>query len=152
MTQDARRKTQDAFTLIELLIVIAIISILVGITLPRFRGMQEEGNIAESKAELRTLQTAVESFYIHNNSTYPSALANLTSATPNIVNFIPLDPFAATNTSYSYVRGGTNNKFYVIFSVGTGEGGTATISNNTVSETNPTSCIYVSNAVQDTQP
>ena len=60
-TNHDSRTPKHGFTLIELLIVIAIISILVGITLPRFRGMQEEGNIAESKAELRTLQTAVES-------------------------------------------------------------------------------------------
>jgi hypothetical protein len=79
-------------------------------------------------------------------------LSSLTSATPNIVSSIPLDPFAATNTSYSYLRGGTNNKFYVIFSVGTSGSGSATISNDTVSETNSTSCIFVSNAVQDTQP
>ena len=144
--------TNHGFTLIELLIVIAIISILVGITLPRFRGMQEEGNIAESKGELRTLQTALESYYIHNNSTYPSALSSLTSATPNIVSSIPPDPFAAANTTYGYVRGGTNNKFYVIYSVGAAGNGSATITSDAVVETNGTSCIYASNAGQDAQP
>lgn len=63
---------KKGFTLIELLIVIAVISILIGIALPRFKGMQEEGKIAQAKAELRTLQTAVESYYIHNNNTYPA--------------------------------------------------------------------------------
>ena len=73
------------FTLIELLIVIAVISILISIALPRFKGMQDEGNIAKSKGELRTLQTAVESYYIHNSQAYPSVLITLTSATPSIV-------------------------------------------------------------------
>jgi general secretion pathway protein G len=143
----------SGFTLIELLIVIAVISILIGIALPRFKGMQEEGNIAKAKGELRTLQTAVESYYIHNNNTYPSSLSALTSQTPNIVSSIPDDPFAASGTSYSYVRGGTNNRYYVIYSVGPGGNGSATISaSDTVSETNGSSCIYVSNAGQDTQP
>ncbi len=141
---------KKGFTLIELLIVIAVISILIGIALPRFKGMQDEGNIAKSKGELRTLKTAVESYYIHNNNTYPSALSSLTSASPNIVSSIPNDPF--TNTTYGYVRGGTNNKFYVIYSIGVSASGSATITNDTVVETNGTSCIYVSNTGEDSQP
>lgn len=141
---------KKGFTLIELLIVIAVISILIGIALPRFKGMQDEGNIAKAKGELRTLKTAVESYYIHNNSTYPTALSSLTSASPNIVSAIPNDPFS--NTTYGYVRGGTNNKFYVIYSVGAAATGSATITNDTVVETSGTSCIYAANTGEDTQP
>ena len=140
------------FTLIELLIVIAVISILIGIALPRFKGMQDEGNIAKAKGELRTLQTATESFYIHNNQTYPSALSALNTATPSIVTTTPTDPFSSASGGYGYVRGGTNNKFYVIYSVGAGGNGSATIASDAVSETNGSSAIYVSNAGTDTQP
>lgn len=143
---------RKAFTLIELLIVIAVISILIGIALPRFKGMQDEGDIAKAKGELRTLETAVESYYIHNNHAYPAALTSLTSATPNIVSAIPADPFSATSAAYGYVRGGTNNKFYVIYSVGPGGNGSATITSDAVVETNGSSCIYASNAGQDSQP
>jgi general secretion pathway protein G len=144
---------KNGFTLIELLIVIAVISILIGIALPRFRGMQEEGKIAQAKGELRTLQTAVESYYIHNNNAYPTALSTLTSETPQIVDSIPDDPFAASGTSYSYTRGGTNNQYYVIYSVGAGGNGSASISGgDTITESNGTSCIYVSNTDRDTQP
>lgn len=148
------RCMKKGFTLIELLIVIAVISILIGIALPRFKGMQDEGNIAKAKGELRTLQTAVESYYIHNNNAYPSALGDVTQATvrPQIVTSIPTDPFSASGAAYPYVRGGTNNRYYVIYSVGPGENGSATISSDTVSETNGTSCIFVSNAGTDTQP
>jgi prepilin-type N-terminal cleavage/methylation domain-containing protein len=143
---------KKGFTLIELLIVIAVISILIGIALPRFKGMQDEGNIAKAKGELRTLQTAVESYYIHNSTTYPSALSVLTSATPNIINSIPSDPFSSSSAAYGYVRGGTNNKFYVLYSAGPGGNGSATIASDAVSETNGSSCIYASNASTDTQP
>lgn len=143
---------KKGFTLIELLIVIAVISILIGIALPRFKGMQDEGNIAKAKGELRTLQTAVESFYIHNNQTYPSALSVVATATPSIVTSIPTDPFDSASAAYGYVRGGTNNKFYVIFSDGPGGNGSATIASDAVSETNGSSAIYVSNVGTDTQP
>ena len=143
---------KKGFTLIELLIVIAVISILIGIALPRFKGMQDEGNIAKAKGELRTLQTAVESYYIHNCQTYPSALSVLNTATPSIVTATPTDPFDSASGGYGYVRGGTNNKFYVIFSDGPGGNGSATIASDAVSETNGSSAIYVSNAGTDTQP
>lgn len=144
---------RKGFTLIELLIVIAVISILISIAIPRFKGMQDEGNIAKGKGELRTLQTAVESFYIHNNNAYPVALADVAAATvkPKIVNEIPTDPFGTA--AYGYVRGGTNNKFYVIYSVGPDGNGSATIGlSDAVTETNGDSCIYVSNAGTDTKP
>lgn len=143
---------RKGFTLIELLIVIAVISILIGIALPRFRGIQEEGLIAQAKGELRTLQTAAESYYIHNSNAYPASLSNLTSQTPLIVNSIPNDPFNPGN-SYGYNRGGTNDQYYVIYSAGPNGNGSATIvAGNSVSETNGSSCIYVSNASRDTAP
>jgi len=145
------------FTLIELLIVIAVISILVGIALPRFKGMQDEGNIAKAKAELRTLQTAVESYYIHYSNAYPadgaSALQTaLASAVPSIIDFVPTDPFESSGGDYEWVMGGTNDKYYIIYSVGPGGNGSAVITDDAVVETNGSSCIYVSNMSRDTQP
>lgn len=142
------------FTLIELLIVIAVISILIGIALPRFRGMREEGLIAQSKGELRTLQTAVESFYIHTGA-YPAALTNLTSATPNIVGTtLPTDPFNGANNYGFADDGATPVNYYVIYSIGAGGNGSAAISAaGVVTETNGTSCIYASNGtLADTTP
>ncbi len=153
MILSGRWETKKGFTILELLIVIAVISILIGIIVPRFKGMQDEGNIAKAKGELRTLQTAVESFYVHNTQTYPATLTALTTATPSIITAVPNDPFAAAATAYVYTRGGTNNKFYIIYSVGAGGNGSAAISGtDTVTETNGSSCIYVSNIGTDSQP
>ncbi len=55
-------KNKKGFTLIELLIVMAIIAILIGISLPRFRGMQDEGQKSRARANLSTLRTAVEAY------------------------------------------------------------------------------------------
>ena len=143
---------RKGFTLIELLIVIAVITILIGVALPRFKGMQDEGNIAKAKGELRTLQSAVESYYIHNNNTYPTALTALTSATPNIIGTsLPTDPFTS-GSNYGYVQS-DNVRYYVIYSVGAGGNGSAAITDaGVITETNGSSCIYVSNADRDMQP
>ena len=52
------------FTLIELLIVIAIILILIAIALPNFLEAQIRSRIAKSKAEIRTIATALEAYRI----------------------------------------------------------------------------------------
>jgi general secretion pathway protein G len=143
-----RRK---GFTILELLIVIAVIAILVGIALPRFKGMQDEGNIAKAKGELRMLQTAVESYYIHNNNTLPAALNNLTSAVPQIApSTLPKDPFGGADYGYN-----KNGAWFVLFSKGpVGDGAASIDANGTVTETTDgASCIYVTNGSPvDTQP
>ena len=141
---------KKGFTLIELLIVIAVISILIGIALPRFRGMQEEGWIAQAKGELVTLQAAVESYYIHNND-YPSNWpGDIEGATPDIIGTdAPTDPFNSGN-DYGYATS-ANGDYYVIYSAGPGGNGSAAVSDaGVVTETNGTSCTFVSNGSRDT--
>ncbi len=141
---------RQGFTILELLIVIAVISIIIGIALPRFKGMQDEGNIAKAKGELRTLQTGVESYAIHNAGSYPATLAPLTTATPRIVGTMPKDAFKPAS-DYGYA---TSGGYYVIYSVGQGTNGSCTISSagsGTVTETND--AIYVTNGSNaDTTP
>ena len=116
-----RRK---GFTIIELLIVIAVIAILVGIALPRFKGMQDEANIARAKGDLRTIQTGIQSYYIHN-SAIPTSI-QLTTAVPNIVGAAtPKDPFVAGGaTEYPIV---SNGSYFVVYSVGPAAGAAPSI-------------------------
>ncbi len=78
-------KSKKGFTLIELLIVMAIIAILIGISLPRFRGMQDEGQKAKVRGNLATLRTAVEAYSAaprRNGATkYPDASVQNPQAT-----------------------------------------------------------------------
>ena len=117
------------FTLIELMIVIAVMAILIGTALPYFKGMQDEGNAAKAAGELRTLATAIESFYIHNDQAYPvqtttvdtawqSDTDSLTTAGPTIVKTVLTDPFS-TSQEYGYATGAASGStYYVVFSVG----------------------------------
>jgi len=54
---------KKGFTIIELVIVISVLIILIGIAIPRMKGMQDSSNIVRAKKELQTLQAAVESYY-----------------------------------------------------------------------------------------
>ena len=98
------RKNKQGFTLVELLIVMAVVAILVAIIIPSFRGMQEEGWITKAEAEVQTLQTAVESYYRHNGS-YPENLAALLTARPQIIYKELEDPWRTSGDTYGYRKG-----------------------------------------------
>ncbi len=108
----------QGFTLIEMLIVIVVISILIGVLLPSFRGTQDEAAEQRARSEMRTIATAIESYYIHNSNALPANLTALVSASPRILNVVPDDPFRSA-TDYSYARdsGGTP-VYYVVWSYG----------------------------------
>ena len=116
-------KNRRGFTLIELLVVISVISIIIGVVIPRFKGMQDEANKAKVKAELKTLQTAVESFFINQDpQEYPAStgticLTYLNSASPIIVSTPLYDPFASAGDEYVYELSPSGG-YYVIFSPG----------------------------------
>jgi len=59
-----------AFTLIELLIVVAIIAILAAIALPNFLEAQVRAKVSRLKSDLRTCAVGVEAYAVDNNS-YP---------------------------------------------------------------------------------
>ena len=67
-----------AFTLIELLIVVAIIGILAAIAVPNFLNAQVRAKIGRVYADLRSIQTALEMYTIDNNRPImdPLELAN----------------------------------------------------------------------------
>lgn len=61
---------RHAFTLIELLIVVAIISILASIALPNFLEAQTRAKVTRVKADMHSLIIAVETYRVDNNN-YP---------------------------------------------------------------------------------
>ena len=62
--------TRHAFTLIELLIVVAIIAILAAIAVPNFLEAQIRAKVSRVRADHRSISTALETYHIDNNQ-YP---------------------------------------------------------------------------------
>ena len=69
--------TGRAFTLIELLIVVAIIAILAAIAVPNFLEAQVRAKVSRVKTDMRTLATAMETYRLDNTG-YPEYAAIVT--------------------------------------------------------------------------
>jgi prepilin-type N-terminal cleavage/methylation domain-containing protein len=65
-----------AFTLIELLIVVAIIAILAAIAVPNFLEAQVRAKVSRVKSDLRTLATGLESYFVDNNKYPPTPVVD----------------------------------------------------------------------------
>jgi prepilin-type N-terminal cleavage/methylation domain-containing protein len=63
---------RSAFTLIELLIVVAIIAILAAIAVPNFLEAQTRSKVARVYADFRSIATALEAYQVDNRDYVPS--------------------------------------------------------------------------------
>lgn len=94
----AKRK---GFTLVELVVVMAIIGILVLLVVPRFSVMTDSARSRTTEANLRTLVSAYSMYMADNAGKAPTALSNLMGAAPAAIQDLNSPP-TPEGAVYSY--------------------------------------------------
>ena len=120
------RSGKGGFTLIEMLVVIAIIAILTGIIISGLVGSRAKARDAKRASDLSQIALALEQYFDRCDQ-YPANItaSNLTTintgcpsspsqvSLANFISKIPTDP--STNASYGYVTNGTPPSDFVLY-------------------------------------
>lgn len=103
------KKGEEGFTLIELIVVIAILGFLLAIAIPRYNTAREKAAINATKANLHNLANAIEIYITDNNLTGSTAFSYSAAITATIPG-PPKNP-----RGEDYVASGTFNatSFYI---------------------------------------
>jgi general secretion pathway protein G len=116
---------KKAFTLVELMLVVIIISVLVAMMAPRLAGRSEEARVSVAKADVDMNVPTALKLYELDNGAYPTTaegLSALSSAPSSAKNWKgpylekkPLDPWG---NPYQYKGPGTHRRDYDLYSLG----------------------------------
>ncbi len=103
------KAVKKSFTLIEIMLVIAIIAILAALTVPNIRRQRINANEASAISGLKTIHTALET-YKDIYSAFPSGLAVLTTGTSAFI------PSILITASYGFPCPPDYNGYKLIYS------------------------------------
>lgn len=102
---------REGFTLVELLVVMAIISMLLTLAVPRYFGSVERSKEAVLRENLSVTRQALDKYY-GDNGRYPDALDALVSR--KYLRSLPQDPITGKNDSWIIVPPETPGKGAVL--------------------------------------
>ena len=109
----AHVKPLRGFTLMELLIVIAIIALLTTFTVANFLTGRNRARDAQRKSDLRQIQAALELYRADQGSypaSFPACGSSLTGGGVTYMQKVPCDPANSGQHIYTYVYTGTEYK------------------------------------------
>jgi prepilin-type N-terminal cleavage/methylation domain-containing protein len=86
-TLKGRHNKQQAFTLVEVLIVAAIIGILAAVIIPEYRNYTQKAKESAAKESLQMLRTAIERYAIQHNGVPPGYYNSDTTTLPSRLAF-----------------------------------------------------------------
>jgi type IV pilus assembly protein PilA len=118
-----RSKDEGGFTLIELLVVILIIGILAAIAIPSFLNQKSKANDAAAKSQVRTGQTAMETYSTDHNGEYLNS--SKTAATTGEIQAV--EPTLSDTSSATFAVTAASASGYTITSTSKATGDVFTI-------------------------
>jgi type IV pilus assembly protein PilA len=122
MLTKLQKRDERGFTLIELMIVIAIIGILAAIAIPQFSAYRMRSYNAAAQADLRNAATAQEAYYVDFSGYVADPVANLVGQTYGLYMSSNVN-LSGTGGSNAYTMTSFNTKGNKTYSL-TGPGGT----------------------------
>jgi type II secretion system protein G len=138
-------RDQRGFTLLEMMVVVAIIAILAAILIPNFTRARAQAQTSACMGNVKIIATALE-LYFTDHQQYPAATgSNVDSAfvatMAGYLSQVPVDPAAGTSTSYYQItttQASSNNGVagYTIWCPGSHDPATLTTINGGVTTTN----------------
>lgn len=109
------------FSLIELMVVMAIIAALVTIALPRYQGSLENAKLVALKGNLRVLRDSIDRYH-DDKARYPATLQAL--AEEHYLKAIPADPITESNLTWVTVEESVDDSIGVVDVRSGAKGGT----------------------------
>lgn len=106
-----KRLGRKGFTLVEIMIVVAIIALLAAIAIPNLLRARHNANEAAAIASLRTLSTAEESYRAAQNPTTYGTLAQLAGAVPP---YIDATLAGGAKQGYNFAMGALTANTYTV--------------------------------------
>jgi general secretion pathway protein G len=108
-----KSKLHRAFTLVEIMLVVAILGILAALVIPRIAGKSEEARVTRTQADIKGgIKTALDEFEV-DNGFYPSSLQDLLTPPHNAKNwhgpYLDQAPLDGWNAPYLYAFPGKHN-------------------------------------------
>lgn len=116
-----RHKTEKGFTLIEMLVVIAILGILAGLVAPRIMAEPDKARVVKAKMQMESISTALHQYRL-DNGIYPDTIQGLRALVEKptsgriprnfpprgYLDSLPLDPW---ENEFVYVQPGRHGDF-----------------------------------------
>jgi general secretion pathway protein G len=119
---DGPTKPAAGFTLIELMVVLAVIALLLSLAVPRYFHSVDKSKENVLRANLTTVRDAIDKHY-GDTGRYPDSLEQLVQA--KYLRTLPVDPVTSSNASWIVVAPERADRAGAVFDIRSGAPGKA---------------------------